>query len=361
MNTLDDLRETFESMAGDSDGLGMVEAARAGAARIRRRRIAGAAAAAVLVAAVAVVVPVAVVRLRADPLPATPVPHRAPSEMTLSVVPAPGTYVAHQGNDAARQFVIVRNLDHSAENLGGSVTAYDPGAYDPTAFLRAERVTVAGHPAYLVPPEATDPIARPPQRAALGWRDPSGVWITVADTESRAALLRLAETVRVGPLRPIATPMQFGWIPGGLPLRDAASVGDGVGDPSDEGFATAGFAAGPAPAFDPRTRIGARRSVALRIYVQTRRGSGWRVILGMQPRRTWETIGGRRASYLPESLVDGPSPGSGAHLLTEVGDCGLLVEAADRALIGKEDMVRMVTDMTFSRCTDPATWRPVLR
>ncbi len=66
MNTLDDLRRTFDEQAGRAlDGQDLIGAAYAGASRIRRRRrIAGSVAAAIL-AAVAAAVPLAVTALPA--------------------------------------------------------------------------------------------------------------------------------------------------------------------------------------------------------------------------------------------------------------------------------------------------------
>lgn len=366
MNTLDDLQETFDRQAGTSDGFGMVEAAQAGAARIRRRRrVTGAAAAAVLIAVVAVAVPATVARLRAaDELPATPAPYRAPSEITLSVQPASGFFVLDHGTDATRQFLTVRNSDTAAKDHGGTVNVYDPGTFDPAALKRGERVTVAGHSAYLVP--TARPISTDPQ---LGWQDASGAWVTVSETANREALLRLAETVRLGPPRQITAPVQFGWVPGGLPLSYAKSYSE-MGGTSGPGLGSVvGFAADRPPAQYPmRPVVSGNSGLALSAMTMSKANTGWAELVapegapaGKHPTPKWETIGGQRAWYLPddaEPQIFGGGPG--AHLFIEVGGCGVMLTVADLAQIDYAELVRTVTGMTFSDCTDATTWHPVV-
>ena len=93
-----------------------------------------------LAAVVAVAIPVTMAQLRApDPLPATPAPYREPGEATLTVRPAPGFFVLRRQVHATGQDVVVRNLDSSSRNDGGSVTGCGSrwtaaGCWSPTAW-----------------------------------------------------------------------------------------------------------------------------------------------------------------------------------------------------------------------------------
>ncbi len=94
MNTVDDLRRTLEDQAGRAPSEhGLIEDARAGAARIRRRRRVTAAAgtaAAVLVSAL--VVPFAVRHESAPPIaPATPSTSAAPSARRSALSSSPAS------------------------------------------------------------------------------------------------------------------------------------------------------------------------------------------------------------------------------------------------------------------------------
>jgi len=366
MRTLDDLRATFEREAGTSDGFGITEAAQAGAARIRRRRrVLAAAAVTVLVGVVAAAVPIAVTRMRgADPLPATPAPYRAPSEITLSVQPTSAFFVLSHGTDSTRQFLTVRNRNTSAKDFGGTVSAYDPGTFDPAGLKRGERVTVAGHSAYLVP--TAQKFSSDPQ---LGWQDDSGVWVTISETVNRAAVLRLAGTVRLGPPRQVTAPMRFGWAPGGLPLSYARNSDETGGIRGYQLSSYVGFAADRPPAPDTaRPPMGAESGMALNAMAVPKTSMSWTEVVapvgappGRFPTPKWETIGGQRAWYLVDNAKPGIFPaGPGAHLFIETDTCGVTLAVTDLAVIDYAELVRTVTGMTFSSCTDATTWQPAV-
>ena len=348
MNTLDDLRDTFDLEAGTPDGHGVVEAAQARAGQIRRRRRAlGAAVAAGLVALAAVAVPLTTARLRAAEQVATPPPYRVLHELTLTIQGLGKWWALQHGTDSAKQFLIVRNKETGARNFGGTISAYDPGAYDSAALERGEKLEVGGHRAYLTGQSAT----AVPQ---LGWRDGSGVWITIMGPKDRAGLIELAGIVRLGPPRPVTGPVQFGRLPGGLPLQYAAIADETPGQADWGLYARLGFAAaGHTPDSEGR--------LDLTVTAEPVTNEGWKEI-GVQPvlggtdkKRTpqWETIGGQKAWY----LADGP----GAHLWIETPTCGVTITVPDLGKISYAELVATVAAMTFSSCTDVSTWRPVVR
>lgn len=129
-----------------------------------------------------------------------------------------------------------------------------------------------------------------------------------------------------------------------------------------------GFAADRIPAPDPLVpHPVARRGLALSAWA-TPKGAAWTELLSPQgappgrvPTPGWETIGGQRAWYLPDDARPGLfTPGPGAHLLVDVGDCGIVIAVADRDQISRVELARMLAGMTFTSCADVTTWRPVL-
>lgn len=355
MTTIEDLRETFDNHAGGPVETGLIEAARTGAARIRRRRrIAGTAAAAVLVAAVAVVVPLSAARLRAEPQPAAPAPYRAPDESTLTVAGTPGFFVLNHGIDATRQFLVVRGSGPEITDFGGTVTVHDPGSFDPAVLLAGERVTVAGHPAFHVedlagavpgPMTVTGSL-----RPGVGWQDASGAWIVVSDARNREALVRLGATVRLGPPRKITAPVRFEHRPGGLPVSYVSNNDAGNAPGGYQFSSTVGFS--PArPPFATDDRVS---GLPVSVLAVPKTSRSWTELL-VEPGPDWRTIGGHRTRFLPNSQRQGP----GAHLLIDAGTCGVLLEVADLARTGYDEIVRTVEGMTIADCTDTTTWLPV--
>ncbi|MCU7728308.1 hypothetical protein ODJ79_31730, partial [Actinoplanes sp. KI2] len=241
MTSLDELRSTLEQHAGLApDAAGLVEQAQAGAVRLRRRSRVRAVAAAVVAVALVVGAPF-VVRWPATeppPNPAGPMTYyREPFELTLELAPGPAYFTMAHGTQGKTQFLVARTIGTPKDDSGGTIEAHDPGTFDPTRLRRGEQVTVHGHPAFYVqnldPPA---PVASGPGAslyrigAAVGWQDTSGAWVIVYDGTSRAAMLRLAESVRLTPPRTARAPVRFGWVPGDLPVtytesRDIAAYG----------------------------------------------------------------------------------------------------------------------------------------
>ncbi|MET0494922.1 MAG: hypothetical protein ABW000_17510 [Actinoplanes sp.] len=365
MNTLDDLRDTFDLAAGTPDVHGVVEAAQTRAGQIRRRRrVVAAAVAAGLVVVVAVAVPLTTARLRATEQVATPPPYRTLHQLTLSEQGPGKWFVLNHGTDSTRQFMVIRNRDTDSTDWGGTVSAHDPGTYDPAALEQGENLEVNGHPAHYLEETATVP-------ALLGWRDPSGVWITISGARDRAGLIEVAGIVRLGPPRAATGPVQFGRLPGGLPLNYVASSDESPGAVNGGLSARMGFAAGrpPAPDTDLRPVFGRESGLELSVLTQPKTSNGWKEMVvqplehpDKMPVPQWTTIGGQRAWFRadhdpePRLFADGP----GAHLFIETDTCGVLITVADLGKISYDELVATVSAMTFSSCTDVSTWRPVV-
>lgn len=374
MNTLEELRLTLERHAGgpeDSVGIAQGAEVRAGSIR-RRRRVAGSAVAAVLVVAAAVGVPVAVGRKSSEPPPASVVkPHyRDASQLSVAMVAGSQFALTNRGGDGVGQFATIRNVGdirsprpgEAGVNGGAELLAYNPGEYDPARLKQGEQVTVAGHPAWFstaltftasnVVPEGVYP--------AVGWEESSGVWVLVYtsddgwwghEAEKKAELSEVAGDVRLPGVQDVGTPVQFGWVPQGLPVS-YVSIRD-------------------LPGIDPDARIGFGKSV---YPTMQDLASGWALSVTATPdtNRDWptvkadlgapETIGGRNVWYVPRpSPLNSSGSPTGADLVVETGNCLVYLSVPERDVIGEQDLKRMATEMTVGSCTDAKGWKPPVK
>jgi hypothetical protein len=384
MTTIDDLRRSFEDCALDaSDGAGMAERVHAGARRIRRRRrIAAAGAAACLVTAVAAIVPAAVAGLHADGTAPAATRYRGPGQLTVRPA-ADSTYLWQRGTDGTLQWMSPHRTGKSGDTCcAGVVRVHDPGTYDSTALEAGERITVGGRPAFWavtrIPnpraPGATRPgtPAQAPavEAATVGWRDPSGAWVTVVDgdagtrlrrfhltpAEMRTHLLDVAADVRLGAPQDVLVPMHFPAIPGNLPITFAEV--DEI-DRSGPQMATLGFGGDDTPTVDlqHRSYFPVDVDAPLEIAAWTANGMAPWVEIADGPVNT--TVAGRPARYHEKSHSGNVLPG-GSTMLVEVGSCGIVIKVRDRTVITRADLEAMFAGATFDDCDSPRTWtRPV--
>ncbi|WP_127504640.1 hypothetical protein [Actinoplanes solisilvae] len=372
MTSLDKLKDTLERGAALApDGSGLVEQARAGAVRLRHRNRMRAVAAVIVAVALVSGVPAVVRTFAAEPPPnpAGPMTHyREPHQLSLQLAPDPIYFNMLFGTRDKTQFLIVRPIDNLRNDSGATATAYDPGTFDPTRLRRGERVTVQGRPAFYVenldpPVPSAGPSAPIPGRdevpyrrgAAVGWQDPSGVWITVSEGSDRATMLRVAEKIRLTAPTTARTPVRFGWVPLDLPLsfaeiRDVAEHGVsaqvGFGAPADRPGETSGpFLSMP-------------RDTPLRVSMMSMEGimTLWGENYTELPMRT---IAGHRTWYIDRDT----SPfriGAGSQMMIQAGSCAVTIGVRDRESIPYASLVRMVENMTFGGCVDNSNWLPII-
>nr|WP_221379156.1 hypothetical protein [Actinoplanes polyasparticus] len=371
MTSLDELRRTLEQRADLApDAVGLVEQARAGAVRLRRRNRFRAVAAAVVAVAVAVGVPYAARLNPSEPAPNPAGPmtyYREPFQLTLDLAPGPVYFTLTHGTQGRTQFLVARPIGTPKDDSGGTIAAHDPGTFDPTRLRRGERVTVHGHPAFYVqnldPPAPSEPAgtnASGPDSsyrigAAVGWQDPSGAWVTVSDGASRAAMLRLAESVRLTSPRTARAPVRFGWVPLDLPVtytesRDVAAHGVS---------ANIGFGGPAEPSGQPSSPFFAMPyDTPLSVSVLPMEGimTAWGEDYADRPMRV---IAGHRTWYIEGDA--GPlASRDGSHMLIQAGSCGITIAVRDRASIPSAALERMVENMTFGGCDDTSDWLPIV-
>jgi len=268
----------------------------------------------------------------------------------LDLAPGPAYFTMTHGTQGRTQFLVARPIGTPPDDSGGTIEAHDPGTFDPTRLRTGERVTVHGHPAFYVEnldppaPVTSEGAAVPGPRAAqdrvgaaVGWQDPSGAWVTVSDGASRAAMLRLAESVRLTSPRTARAPVRFGWVPGDLPVtytesRDVAANGLSA----DVGFGTP---AGPAAQgsglsfmIPPRTPLSV--SALPMDGIMNAWGEDYADL-------SMRTIAGHRTWYIDGAGGNFSNRG-GSHLLIEAGSCGITISVEDRARIPFPALARML-------------------
>ncbi|AGL19590.1 hypothetical protein [Actinoplanes sp. N902-109] len=304
MNTLDDLYRTFDTYAAHApDSTGLVEQARAGAARRRIRRrwqgwLAGAA-----VLALAGSAPLAVAALRPDrELP------RTPAQLSLSL-DAPFAAAEHSGTGGTESLLTANVLVQA-----GPLTLPD---------LRTGRtLRVAGHDA-----RATS--------NALGWPLPSGGWVTVSNGDEATRVL-VAEHLHTGPPRDVPVPWRAGWLPtgaqvSGTRLTEGVLVRYALASRVAEGWLDSPLAIEAVPLSSSQ----------------------------------WSTD--KRVQYEPAQPVNGrPAlrlkasrrvPGGNDGLAIETPTCAIAITFAHGAT-DYAALRRIAASLTVADCTDRSTWSP---
>jgi hypothetical protein len=323
MTTTEDLRRTLADNASRApEGVGLAAAVVAGAARVRRRRRFGAAGAAALVT-LALGAGFALVRPGQATSPAPPMPTPR-FHQTVELAPG-GTYmITHRESDGRNQFVRVRLAAYTHDAL---IRVAEPGTYDARDLLAAERITVAGHPAYY---RARDGI--------VGWPDSSDAWVLVSSAASGEELLRFAEHVRTTPPRPMRAPVRFTEVPPTLRLATASVDLSTIPPYAGVGFDRAGEDV-------PRSWPSLDGQV-LNVWIY--------------PRTTYTDF-----SYL---YSDGPpvtvarhearysESAAGAILTLRTDTCMVRYIATDRALLPFEVLRRIADTARYADCTRPETW-----
>ena len=381
MTTIEDLRRSLEELAGDaSDGAGMAERARTGAARIQRRRTITAAAAVCLVAVATAVIPLAVNRLRADgPAPASVTPYRGPGQLTVR--PAPDSkYGWNLGTDGFLQFMTPSlKGSNSTRDCCAEVRVYDPGTYDSRVLRRGERITVGDHPAFRAttrvregghwlrgPAGSSQGPGATKDMLTVGWKDPSGAWVTVLDAgtglgpptslDPLSLLVDVGADVRLGAPRDVLVPMHFAAVPGNLPITFTDV--DDTSHPKDGQVAVLGLGGDRQPA------VGILRpgyldvDTPLTITAWTANGYAPWIEMLYSPVNT--TVAGHPARYYEDDSGSVSVPPGGSVMLVEIGGCGIQIGVKDRTKITRADLEAMFAGATFDKCDSTKTWtRPL--
>ncbi|MEU8607748.1 hypothetical protein AB0C29_07090 [Actinoplanes sp. NPDC048791] len=345
MNTVDDLRRTLEEQARRApDERGLIEDARAGAARIRRRRRVTAAAgtaAAVLVSVL--VVPYAVRHESAPPIaPAAPSASAAPagprsgSKLTVSLAPGKGLTVSTYLVETNSQYLAaVRDDDGMQFNL----YVASPGTFGRGPIEGSVRVRVGDRDGwYLARPAPRWMYSKPTTEHLLRWETRDGYGVTFSSVSSKADLLATARAIRFArPVRP-SGPVQLGWVPDGLV---PASVEVSKDKKTESILLTP-------PVKEPSEDTG----ISVRVEPVS---PGWltRWTEGTPPTHTFA---GHPTWY--RELPVGRSGAPRATLVVRAGDCGINIEAIGPTSFAA--LERMVGEATIGSCTSQDGWGPVV-
>jgi hypothetical protein len=382
VRSVDDIRRVLldhESLA--PDGIGLVEAARAGAVRVRRRRRLTVAAA-VVVALVAPVAFVAVLRntgtVESAVTPAQP-PYRGTLQLSAGVDPDSGYSVLEYWVNRDRQQFTLRPRTGIADV---TVVVHNPATFDSAPVRRGEPVTVAGRAAHYVTDLAlgeracwansngvhSDPnladkrgncrVSGEPggtvRMPAIGWVEPSGAWVVVyiSARATRVDLLAAAAAVRIGPPRDLRAPYRLGYLPAGLAGVYATSNDTGPRSPDS----TLAFDPDPAkPVAGPDNATGWQPAVetalTIRATVRMPYTDEKAAELGAPTK-----IAGLDTYYTDRNVGTWRIETGTAVLVVVTGTCQYHFAVRDKDRLPYADLVRMVENATFVNCADPSTW-----
>jgi hypothetical protein len=366
MADIEQLRRTLlehEDLA--PDGAGLIEAAQGAAARIHRRRRAGYTAVVALATAAVLGLAPAAVHGPDKPIGATTAAHyRDAMQLTLGIAGGSGYKIVFSGVVGSTQYAVARLASDPNTSDGGTVLVHDPGTYDGRRLLAGARVTVGGHPAYYVPDLPMGTILKmgtgqsKPTAAtvpAVGWPDASGAWVVVYDTSPlpgpEPRLLAVAAAVTLGPPTDVRVPFQLGYVPAGLrPTLAQLDRYDTINTV---------VSLGGQPRWDtPWQPAGIDFRLPLGIQVLPRGDYVDSPEAGKPPTAQ---IAGHDVWYYTDMLGSGlVFPAEGSSMIVHFGRCHMEIVVADRARIPYPELARMVTNIRFADCNDPATWTPLL-
>jgi hypothetical protein len=305
-----------------------------------------------LVAGVAVVA-LGVLKTREDGETAAPIiadTGRKPWQVSIDLDISAGFLVTSAVVDAGRQTLTVQNIgfnDNPAGAYGGEVSAFEPGVLDENQLRGGEAVNIDVDldaryvPAYTFAAHG-DGAAQQWQTPAVGWQDPSGTWVLVYgdETTTKESLLKLAGAVRLGTPRDLRMPFRLGGgFPDGLAPTYVQAPENKVGGlPPTVGLSVPDRA--PSRAAVYRTE-----SPSLDLSVSA-----------LAPDAQWATT---RKKLGPAAKVAGHDTWFSPGLLTaEAERCIIQVHAAKA--VPRDQLSRIVEEMTIGDCTDLDSWIPPL-
>jgi hypothetical protein len=235
-----------------------------------------------------------------------------------------------------------------------AVIVHDPGTFGTSAMETGEPVTVRGHRAYLVrdlligdvKAPTVFPGANPASVTAIGWPEPDGEWVVVAEPvtfDPLNTVRAVADLVRVSRPRPMTAPFQLRDLPTGLVPRSADSA-DLPNVPPLGGYRSASVTLdhtaqppkivvfGPNPVDHGAVNI----SVS---SISTTDPSGWGEPTKLGGLDGWLLTGKTSSQYRLRH-----------------DSCLVMIEVPAGASVATNELGRMVQTAKFTNCTDPQTW-----
>jgi hypothetical protein len=345
VNTVDDLRRTLQERADRApDERGLIEEARAGAARIRRRRrVTAAAGTAAVVLVSALVVPFAVRHESAPPIapPAAPSASAAPagprrgSDLTVGLAPGKGLSVRAYILGAGDQSLAVVRDDKMKYNL----YVANPGTFERGPSKGSVRVRVGDRDGwYLAQPAPRWMYKKPTTEHIVNWETRDGFGVSFSSVSGKADLLATARAIRFVRPAPPSGPLQLGRVPDGLVPTSVEVFND----------RKSGSIMLSPPVRTPPDDTG----ISLRA---DRAAPGWltRWTRGKPPTHT---IAGHQAWYEELPVSRGGAPQS--MLVFTAGDCGINIQATGPTSFA--DLKRLVEEAKIGSCTSRDGWGPVV-
>lgn len=336
MTTTEDLRRTLADNASRApDGLGLIDAARTGAARVRRRnRVVSVGAAAALTACA--LAAVAVLRPTGGNAPVTA---DAPASATLTnsveLARDSGWWARLIFSSDGVEIVGARQVGQRPQDGDTTIKVFPANGFDPTELRRGDPITVGGHAAYR---RAGAGLGVAAHDEVIGWQDRSGRWVLVLGPRDNATLMSLAAAVRLVALRPVRAPVKLAAVPAGVRYDGVVVISD---------------ADGPV-------------GVVLAFYVASldrpeRRGVAYVTVGGPDARLSVADL----AWFGVAIRIDDGTPAMDADTGTAItvtgfktpNNCTVRAYSLDpRGLVEAAGFIRMLNGARYADCTRPATW-----
>jgi hypothetical protein len=276
---------------------------------------------------------------------------RKPWQVTIDLDISAGFLVTAAVVDAGRQTLTVQNIglndDNPAGAYGGEVSAFEPGMLEENQLRGGEAVNIdvdldARYVAAYTFAAHGDGAAQQWQTPAVGWQDPSGTWVLVYgdETTTKESLLKLAGAIRLGTPRDLRMPFRLG---AGLPDGLQPTYFQSPENKTDGLPPTVGLSA---PFREPsRAAVYRAESPALDLSVSAvPRDTQWAT--------TRKTLGAAAKVAGHDTWFDS------GQLTVEAERC--IVHVRGGTATPREQLARIVDEMTIGDCTDLDSWIPPL-
>ncbi|GLY00345.1 hypothetical protein [Actinoplanes sp. NBRC 101535] len=280
--------------------------------------------------------------------------YRTPSQFTLEIAAGSGFRIMNRESQRGVESAMVRNSAMVAaarpENVPGYAGAdvFDPGAFDPAALQRGEKITVGGRPAFfttgLTLPDGINGNMIGGATTGVGWQTDQNAWVVVAGDpeDTREQLLQVAEGVRLHAPEQARAPFRFTGLPAGQELTFLSLTGVHV---------QIGFGEGGVPSV-----AGLPRQLPLSAHVYPTSNPDWSAISHDLGEPT--VIGDFATWYPPRPNGTYGGTDTGADMIVRTGGCVLELHTDNRMQITRQDLTAVVEHTTIGDCTDPAGWLP---
>jgi hypothetical protein len=245
------------------------------------------------------------------------------------------------GDNGTKKGIVVA----TAPGYSGMLTVYRPGVFQPTRFLKAEKIQVHGRPGYYgADITYRDSSNEPHPRPALAWQYADNAWAVVSNLTptvySKADLIQVAEGLTGSVAYPATVAFKASWVPSGYVLTSAGGSDD---------YPNGG------PEMVSSVRL-VRTRPSYRDLTQTVDASqaGTPTIrIALYP-KAWAD-----ATHLKPGVPAYCNPGNRDLCFRMTPDGNYLAEVFSSGGLSQTELRRILDNLTFAAVDNPSAWYPV--